>query len=191
MPTRSHDWKQSDRSANREEREEITDFHEIGTAEEEKQSFSENIGKSEKMRAVIVLVQRKNVYTRDDIFQMQHHDPLLCRVIARLRADRKRHTTLPNFCRTVAYSISPLTGLLMYSSRRNPLRRIVVPPTLRMRIFHNVHHELAHTAHPKTYQAMAERYFWWGMKRDVENFVKECAVCQVCKASQPKRAGHL
>jgi hypothetical protein len=55
-------------------------------------------------------------------------------------------------------------------------------------------HDSANSIHPgstKMYQDMKQRYWWYGMKKDVAAHVALCDVCQRVKAEYQKPAGLL
>jgi len=55
-------------------------------------------------------------------------------------------------------------------------------------------HESAYSIHPrstKMYLDLKERYWWYGMKRDVAEYVALCDVCQRVKAEHQRPAGLL
>jgi hypothetical protein len=55
-------------------------------------------------------------------------------------------------------------------------------------------HDSAYSFHPgstKMYQDLRERYWWYGMKRDVAVHVALCDVCQRAKAEHQRPAGLL
>ena len=55
-------------------------------------------------------------------------------------------------------------------------------------------HNSAYSIHPgstKMYQDLKERYWWYGMKRDVAAHVAICDVCQRVKAEHQRPAGLL
>ena len=56
---------------------------------------------------------------------------------------------------------------------------LVVPYSLRQELL-KLNHDLPSAGHPginRTYSKLRSRYFWHGMSRDVEEYVKACAVC--------------
>lgn len=48
-----------------------------------------------------------------------------------------------------------------------------------------------HSGIQASYQRIKQLYYWPGMKMAVENYVKQCAVCQMAKSSRQKPAGLL
>jgi hypothetical protein len=68
-------------------------------------------------------------------------------------------------------------GLLFY------MGKIVIPRSLRQTILETFHAGKigGHLGVEKTYKLLSVRYFWRGMKKDVENFVKRCEKCQKFK----------
>jgi len=74
-------------------------------------------------------------------------------------------------------------------------KRICVPEVdhLREKILKEAH-DSAYSIHPgstKMYQDLKERYWWYGMKRDVAAHVAICDVCQRVKAEHQRPAGLL
>ena len=55
-------------------------------------------------------------------------------------------------------------------------------------------HNLAYSIHPgstKMYQDLKDRYWWYGMKREVAEYVALCDTCQKVKAEHQRLAGLL
>jgi hypothetical protein len=74
-------------------------------------------------------------------------------------------------------------------------KRICVPDVdhLRAKILQEAH-DSAYFIYPsstKMYQNLKERYWWYGMKRDVAAHVALCDVCQRVKAEHQRPAGLL
>ena len=83
----------------------------------------------------------------------------------------------------------PTTGLYYKA------HRIVVPDVgqIRKNIIKEFHDApfAAHVGTTRTYSALARRYYWEGMRRDVEKYVQQCPSCQRNKTSRHPRAGPL
>lgn len=58
--------------------------------------------------------------------------------------------------------------------------RIYVPRSLRKRIFDNTHN-LSHPSGKATRKAIAQRFVWPGMQKDIANWAKTCLPCQKAK----------
>ena len=55
-------------------------------------------------------------------------------------------------------------------------------------------HDLDYSIHPtstKMYQNMKQKFWWYGLKRDVAAHVAMCEVCQRVKAEHQRQAGLL
>jgi hypothetical protein len=55
-------------------------------------------------------------------------------------------------------------------------------------------HDSAYSIHPgstKMYQDLKEKYWWYGLKRDVATYVALCDVCQRVKAEHQRPVGLL
>ncbi len=72
-------------------------------------------------------------------------------------------------------TVDPVTGLLTVDRTK-----IMLPPTLQRTALKGMHDNPAsgHQAAEKTLSSLQERFFWLGMKRDVENWVSTCMTCQ-------------
>ena len=78
-----------------------------------------------------------------------------------------------------------------FNRRRNAresFSQLVVPAALRFEILSNVHDHIAgaHFGLNKTFSKLKQRYWWKGMFKDVEHWVKSCVEC-----SNSKRASLL
>ena len=71
-----------------------------------------------------------------------------------------------------------------FNRRRNAresFSQLVVPAALRFEILSNVHDHIAgaHFGLNKTFSKLRQRYWWKGMFKDVEHWVKSCVECSV------------
>lgn len=57
--------------------------------------------------------------------------------------------------------------------------RIILPSGYRERAIQDAHEAVGHMATNKTMRRIAERYVWSGMRRDVRDYIKACATCQL------------
>ncbi|KAL7304725.1 hypothetical protein TKK_0002964 [Trichogramma kaykai] len=69
--------------------------------------------------------------------------------------------------------------------------KLVVPEEWKERILRDSHNEPAtgHLGVEKTYDRVAQEYFWRGCYHDVEEYVRRCDLCQRNKVSQQKKQG--
>ena len=79
------------------------------------------------------------------------------------------------------YDIGIEQKLLCENSQTNP--RPVIPDSLRKAIFSSLH-ALAHPGFKATFRLLNTRYFWPGMKADVQQWCAQCERCQSCKISR-------
>ncbi|XP_066979565.1 uncharacterized protein [Macrobrachium rosenbergii] len=56
--------------------------------------------------------------------------------------------------------------------------QVVVPKVYRQSLLDLAHADNCHLGITKTYQRLADDFYWLGMKKDVQDFVKACATCQ-------------
>ena len=58
--------------------------------------------------------------------------------------------------------------------------RIVVPKSLKNRVIQEYHGQ-HHPGAENTIQLISQRFFWKGMRKDIETFVENCRTCSKCK----------
>ena len=79
--------------------------------------------------------------------------------------------------------------------RLDPLKQLVVPPSMQHQVIQVMHNgeEGAHAKAWRTYHKIRERYWWPSLHRDVQQYVRQCPVCQLHGASQSQApiAGHF
>ena len=80
-------------------------------------------------------------------------------------------------------------GLLVYKDQGQ--RKLVMPLSMRQKVLATCHDEptKGHIGIHRTLALVKERYWWKGMGRDVEQYVRSCLVCQVMKLDHHKKAG--
>ena len=79
-------------------------------------------------------------------------------------------------------------GILFRKTRNADFKnnQIVLPYSCRKKVFEFLHSDLGHPGREKTLGIIQDRFYWFGMTRDVENFVKSCSRCVLRKASTEK-----
>ena len=76
---------------------------------------------------------------------------------------------------------------------RESFSQLVVPAVLRFEILPNVHDHIAgaHFGLNKTFSKLKQRYYWKGMFKDVEHWVKSCVECSMRKFPQNSKKAPL
>ena len=67
--------------------------------------------------------------------------------------------------------------------------QIVIPPHLidsTIRLFHGKQSVLGHVGTAKTYNLIADRFYWKGMRRDIRKFIASCDLCMRRVRTPPK-----
>lgn len=67
----------------------------------------------------------------------------------------------------------------------------VVPRPMRLGLLRELHDDLAHLGIFKTFQRVAERFYWPRMKVDIRRYVASCKVCLSQKATNVSRPGFM
>ena len=125
--------------------------------------------------------QRVQLAGTEELRQKQREDPLLSRVIERIRGRHSRDVDVTAFLSAQGtYSVSNKNGLLMFSNRSG-IARIVLPAAVRYTFFRHFHLLTAHGGRDRTASLIGKKFYWPGMYVDVEKFVKGCHACQITK----------
>ena len=76
---------------------------------------------------------------------------------------------------------------------RESISQLVVPAALRFEILSNVHDHIAgaHFGLNKTFSKLKQRYWWKGMFKDVEHWVKSCVECSMRKSPRNSKKAPL
>jgi len=129
----------------------------------------------------------------------QRADSDLARVIDLVLAggrlsDRARRREPPGVLRLLSfYSSLVVEDGILYkvSSYKDDhvVKRIVVPSHRRTSVLEKSHNDLGHLGRDKTLSVAKDRFFWPGLTKDVEAFIKSCPRCLRAKAPHlPERA---
>ena len=84
---------------------------------------------------------------------------------------------------------------ILYRRNLRPGRRqlLVIPSVLRKDLIREYHDAPTggHFGREKTLSRLSQRFFWKGMEKSVEHYVRSCPFCQLYKSRQGKKAGKL
>jgi len=137
-----------------------------------------------------VSVNSRELPTIQELRDLQASDPLYCRVIRKLKGNPENSRDVSELLAYGGMFRISRSGLLVHV-HKNGSERVVAPPKARYRIFLHFHHMLAHFSRDKMYEEISRRFFWRGMARDIEDFVKACVLCQENKPHSATKAGKL
>ena len=84
-------------------------------------------------------------------------------------------------------------GVLFYvwADHDNRCQCLVVPTELQLRVLYHCHDakEAGHLGNAKTLDRLKQRFYWYGMSRDSNLYVKQCSTCnQVKKSNRTPRS---
>ena len=118
--------------------------------------------------------------TKEALITAQNEDPSLA-VVRQVALDQSELDTLPAFYHS--------DGVLMRAYRPPYLAKtdswsethqVVLPSSVRQSVLKLTHDGYGgHLGRKKTYQKLLSHFYWPGMKKDVNNFVKTCHPCQL------------
>lgn len=85
---------------------------------------------------------------------------------------------------------------VLYKVKRDPklnkkLYLVVVPASLKAQVLHGIHDAAGHQGRSRSLSLARQRFFWIGMKKDVDDYVKTCHRCVVGKTSEPNACAPL
>ncbi|PIK40868.1 hypothetical protein BSL78_22298 [Apostichopus japonicus] len=75
-----------------------------------------------------------------------------------------------------------VSKVVFYTGKRES---ILYPTTYHEKALHLLHDDMGHLGLERTLQFARERFYWPGMAKDIENYVKNCDRCLRRKATQP------
>ena len=115
----------------------------------------------------------------DYFLQQQLSDPQLARMMDKLK-DGKMDAETDRLKRN--YCLLKETGCLMHRND-NGMDQFVVPQQLKPRILEEMHDSTwgAHLGIARTYEKVLQKYWWDGLKADVENWIQSCVGCSTRK----------
>ena len=79
--------------------------------------------------------------------------------------------------KALRFQVSERT-LFRRATKNTPQRRVVDDTSSRTEILKSLHDELGHKGREATYRKTADRYWWEGCYKDVQNYVLSCEECQ-------------
>ncbi|KAK3726814.1 hypothetical protein QZH41_019605 [Actinostola sp. cb2023] len=86
-------------------------------------------------------------------------------------------------------------GIIYKRSKTGPqgedVLLLLVPEALKEKALTGIHDEVGHFSTERTLDLARSRFFWSGMAKDVERWVKTCKACVLRKAPQPQRVAPL
>ena len=82
-------------------------------------------------------------------------------------------------------------GILILRKYLENRERYVVPAVLKSTVMKQYHDDLGHIGITKTTKAIAQKYYWLGQTRDVQDYVQSCHECQQRKNPSPKLQPNL
>ncbi|MEM9369320.1 MAG: hypothetical protein AAGD07_25345 [Planctomycetota bacterium] len=127
--------------------------------------------------------------TVDEIRDHQQGDPVCKRAKEQLpsgvRTRSKGRATKRN------YDLE--NGVLYHIDHRNQRRQIVIPATLKRKLFRQAHEGPlnGHLGRDATVEHLLQRFWWPMLQNEVAQFIAECMDCKKAKTSIPYRQGLL
>ena len=89
-----------------------------------------------------------------------------------------------------AFALTP-QGLLVQED--DGPQKLVVPTSMRQKVLASCHDEPT-KGHPRIHrmtELVKQKYWWKGIGKDIENYMKSCPVCQVMKSDHRKKVEPL
>ncbi|CAM4586209.1 unnamed protein product [Leuciscus chuanchicus] len=162
-------------------------------------------GLSEVMGTVPVISQPQQFsppLQHSNIVTEQEQDSTLCRIryyIERCRKPSKKEQARES--KSVRRLLKHHDKLVicdgvLYKVKRDPtlnkkLYLFVVPASLKAQVLHGIHDAAGHQGRSRTLSLARQRFFWIEMRKDIDDYVKNCCRCVVCKTSEPNACAPL
>ena len=138
-----------------------------------------------------------------ELQQQQHNDPLLCQLHEELSQDRKKTFSPqgPAWCqpqlrryRQIWSQLTVKDGVICHKYTPGPAKDPVIVPVIPAALQTTVisqYHDVPGAGHlgpDKTAARMRQVGHWVGMLRDIDQYCRECSVCQTSKLPLPSKA---
>lgn len=140
-------------------------------------------------------------FQAQQIFNFQRRDPNLTDLIDYLECDRlpQDNTRAKRVLLSEDIYFLDDNNLLYHidvsdkRGRKGCHAQLVLPPPLRYEVLVNAHDDLAggHLGVYKTYEKLRDRYYWRGMYKDVEHWIRSCNDCATRKKPRNKSRAPL
>lgn len=111
-----------------------------------------------------------------ELVELQRQDTKLKTIIDKLESNDK--SKYPNYYIDNNSRLIHLSKRNKKSPRQQPRKQICVPNCLKAKVLESVHSEIGgHLRFFKTYNRLADNFFWENMYKDAKNFVNSCIPC--------------
>ena len=148
------------------------------------------------------LQQVNSPFPHSSLVDQQGQDDTIGRVLYYIERRRKpskneRADEPSSVCQLLKYwdKLVVHDGLLCKMRRdRNTNRRVflfVVPNSLKAQALNGIHDAAGHQGKSRTVSLARQRFFWVGMKRDIDDHVRNCHRCVVGKTPEPNACSPL
>ena len=109
----------------------------------------------------------------DFVNTKQREDPIIFQIIRFFQTGNNHHIDdLPKYIKVhIKHCSINNQGTLLYNSR------IYCPPDLRLQLVQFLHEQYFHVRSTKMERVLNEKYFWPGMKKDIQNVLDMCKIC--------------
>src|SRR6266481_498127 len=120
------------------------------------------------------------------VFEKQQSDPEIKAIVLRLKAHDESKELLD-------YTL--VDGVLYQRIFRlgesDASYRLIVARSDRKQLIQDYHLQYGHPGVKRTLWIIAERYYWVGMRKDINHFVQGCRKCQENATNNQKKAGYM
>ncbi|UYV64821.1 K02A2.6-like [Cordylochernes scorpioides] len=79
----------------------------------------------------------------------------------------------------------------LHTITRNGVTKIIIPKTLQYTLMNKVHQEYNHPGISQMTRIITTQYYWKGISKSIEKFVRSCHTCQIIKRPRGKPYGAL
>ena len=106
------------------------------------------------------------------LLELQKSDPFCKRITGRLLSGRAPKHEVDTFL---------LHDGLLYrqvSENNSNFKALVVPKSYRFTILVEAHDKMSHQGNNRTYHLIKRQYYWKGMSKDIQSYIKNCPLCK-------------
>ena len=158
-------------------------FEGVQTQSENEEAWLCAINTTETTPEIDTSPPHKNNLQQVDIYHEQNQDHCIkkvkdiiqSRVQLSLSQNQREPQLLKRLLREKEKLLVNNKGVLI---RRTPkVDQIVIPPSLRNLVYQELHEKMGNLGGKRVYQLAKERFYWPGMEKDIEDYIKNKCIC--------------
>lgn len=174
----------------------VTAYQNAITLQEEEVDKQRNTCEQDTLSVFCGAIHTLPRYSRKDIISIQESDSTIKQFLVYFKSGRtpsakERGGESPKVIAMLRQRDRIfLTGGLLFRKVTDPhlgeLQQLIVPDILQKQVLEMLHDQQGHQGIERTTNLVCSRFYWTGMRKDVEEYCKTCKRCNVAKMPSPR-----